>query len=128
MDPALLWIPLVTKEKRGTTLPWLISQPSCRAACRRPRELAAGDTHLPEHPRCIPVASSGPSALGIRLTGDEATRSPRARGQHGRASTEAATSSSATAPRLGPQQQMRCSRCQRWYLDPGIQIQLRGEP
>lgn len=79
----------------------------------------------------IPVASSGPSALGIRFTGDEASWSPRAPGQHGWASTGAAAGSSrglagcAASPARSPTE-TRCCRCQQ--LSPSIPIQLRGEP
>lgn len=79
----------------------------------------------------IPVASSGPSALGIRFTGDEASWSPRAPGQHGWASTGAAAGSSrglagcAASPARSPTE-ARCCRCQQ--LSPSIPIQLRGEP
>lgn len=95
---------------------------------------SAGENPLWKKLRCggsIPVASSGPSALGIRFTGDEASWSPRAPGQHGWASTGAASGSSrgqagcATSPARSPTE-TRCCRCQR--LSPSIPIQLRGEP
>lgn len=72
---------------------------------------SAGENPLWKKLRCggsIPVASSGPSALGIRFTGDEASWSPRAPGQHGWASTGAASGSSrgragcATSPARSP--------------------------
>lgn len=78
--------------------PWEVSlkspsPPGCRPARRR----AAGGHRISRNKlRCggsSPGASSAPSALGIRFTGDEAAWSPRATGQHSRASAEAATSS-----------------------------------
>lgn len=127
MDPALVWIPPVTKEKsgEGTTLRRFMEELVAPAASRglggcAGAELPAGHTYLPQQHPCGIFWTIGAGNMIHRGRGVVVPESSRQHGCLGIAGDERAV----PPLRLGPRQKMGCSQCPWRWPSPSIQTRL----